>query len=522
MGDLAIVGRMFSAGPGSARSAWIDAALCLALFAAVAAYFTTWPPLLNPADESNFLHEAKRIVEGEALYRDVFYFAMPGATWLLALIFALFGVTIEVARATMAILHGLTCVCLYLAARRLDVGPPLALLPPAAAVALCIPTFAYATPHWFSTAASVPLLLFVHRGVLRRADALLAGVLTGAIGCIYQQKAVIFFAAAVAFALLDARTARRFGDEPPAAGRALLLLAAGAALLVAPVLAVMVATAGLETVVSDTILYPFVGYRKLQHGIAWGSVSIMARQAARYTVPALLAFLPLVAAVNLARAFLLWLRRGERRAFRRQLGLALFGAAAAGSILYGPDFIHLAFIAPLPLVSAAELLQRGAERLGAAVGTTRLWATPAAAAILALLALKAASNLAAAGQGTIAYASPFGRVEFADRRPIDLLERIDALLEAEPTREIFVYPACSFVYLLADADNPTPYALLLMKHNPPEQHAEAVRILEERRTRYVVVCPLSMPGDLVLPYVLEHYECIYPETPPCLLYRRRS
>lgn len=527
IGDLAIVRRMSSTRSGGSPSTWIDAAVCLAVFVAVVAYFTAWPHVINPADESNFLHEAKRVSEGDALYRDVFYFAMPGAHWWMALVFSFFGVTMDVARTGMAIVYGLTCVVLYVATRRLDVGPLLALTPPFATVALCVAAWPYASPHWLSTAFAVPLLLFVSRGLLHP-DALFAGLLVGAIACVYQQKAIFFFAGVVAFALVDAAAGRRFADTKApgaraeiSAGYAVLFLAAGAALLVAPVLAVMVGTAGIERIVEDTLLYPFVGYRKLQHGIAWGSVSILTRYAARFTNPTVLALLPLVGVVNLGRALLLWLRRGDRRDFRRQLGLGLLVAAAAGSILYGPDFIHLAFIAPLPLVSAAEFLHRCARRLGAVLGGARLLEAAVAAAILVPLSTKATSNLRTFGAGTVAYAGEFGRVDFADERPIALVREVDALLRLEHTREIFVYPACSFVYLLADADNPTPYDLLLMKHNPPAQHAEVVRILEERDTRYVVVCPRSMRGDLVLPYVLEHYECIYPQGPPCLLYRRR-
>jgi hypothetical protein len=507
-----------------ATSKRIDALICFLVLAGAIAYVAAWPHELNPADESYFLYESKRILEGEVLYRDVFYFPMPAAHWLMALIFGLFGVTIEVARSTMAVLHGLICAALYVAARRLAVGRPLSLTPPLAHLALCFAPWPYMSPHWFSTAVTIPLLLFVDRGVPRPRDAVVAGLVLGALTSIFQQKGVFLCLGFVAFVLVDAWSAGRFGVAVRArdAMNRMLLIAAGVLLVVVPVLVVMTASAGLEKIIDATIRFPMIGYRHQHHTIPWGSVSVMTHALAPYTSPAFLAYLPLVVGANAGRAAWIWLRGRDADRFRRQLGLAAVGAAAVGSILYSPDVIHLAFIAPLLLVSAAELLQLGAQRLDEAVGATRLpeWALAAGASVF--LIAKAASNLERVWQTVTPYPSAFGRVDLANPRPAELLRRIDALLEKEPTREVFVYPACTFVYLMTDTDNPTPYQLLLPTLNPPEHHAEVVRALEARRTRYVVVCPRSMPDDPVLPYVEEHYECVEAKEAPCVIYRRRD
>jgi len=54
-----------------------DAALALLIFAAAWAYLASLPRYLGGADESYFLYEAKRIRDGEVMYRDFFQFTTP-------------------------------------------------------------------------------------------------------------------------------------------------------------------------------------------------------------------------------------------------------------------------------------------------------------------------------------------------------------------------------------------------------------------------------------------------------------
>src|SRR6185436_1182203 len=95
-----------------------DLLITALLFIATVVYWMSLPHSLQPADESVHLYEAKRLLNGEVLYRDFFNFITPGWFYLMASMFWLFGTTIETARATMAVVHGLTVVLIYLTCRR--------------------------------------------------------------------------------------------------------------------------------------------------------------------------------------------------------------------------------------------------------------------------------------------------------------------------------------------------------------------------------------------------------------------
>src|SRR5262249_24245044 len=124
-------GALVQAGHGtSQRDRAIDAGLGLLIFALTVAHLARLPHNLGGFDESFFLYEARRIREGETMYRDFFQFVTPVAWYVMALLYWLFGTTMTTARTGMAVIHGVTAVVLYLTCRTLDIRRPLALLVP--------------------------------------------------------------------------------------------------------------------------------------------------------------------------------------------------------------------------------------------------------------------------------------------------------------------------------------------------------------------------------------------------------
>ena len=114
-----------------------DHLIVVVLFLAVVAYLAALPRYLGPADESFFLYEARRIREGDVMYRDFFQFVAPAAWYAMAGLFWLFGTSMATARLSMAVLHAGTAVLLYLTCRRMGVRHAIAALAPIAYVALC-------------------------------------------------------------------------------------------------------------------------------------------------------------------------------------------------------------------------------------------------------------------------------------------------------------------------------------------------------------------------------------------------
>src|SRR4051812_8699254 len=90
-----------------------DAAAALVLFAVVVGYLATLPLNLQSPDEARHLDHAKRLLDGEVLYRDVFDITTPGWVFLMTAAFRLFGSTLAVARGVAAAIHGATAIAVF-------------------------------------------------------------------------------------------------------------------------------------------------------------------------------------------------------------------------------------------------------------------------------------------------------------------------------------------------------------------------------------------------------------------------
>ena len=69
------------------------------------AYLLTFPLAIGKADESHLLYGAKRILDGEVIYRDFFEIITPLAFYLFAAIYRIAGTTLLAARVGMAIIE---------------------------------------------------------------------------------------------------------------------------------------------------------------------------------------------------------------------------------------------------------------------------------------------------------------------------------------------------------------------------------------------------------------------------------
>jgi hypothetical protein len=105
-----------------------------------------------------------------------------------------------------------------------------------------------------------------------------------------------------------------------------------------------------------------------------------------------------------------------------------------------------------------------------------------------------------------------------------------------PAQELFVYPYSPTYYFLSATTNPTPYSFLLYSYNTPEQYHDAIRILDQHKTRYVLwdmsflsaAIPANFPsadhpppgGFLMEPYLQSHYKVVWSEGKMSMLERK--
>jgi len=490
-----------------------DGFVATALSLGTVVYLTRFPHNLGAADEGIFLYEAKRVLDGEVFYRDIFDIITPASHYVMAAAFRLFGTEFSTAQVVAAIVHGAIVALVYLACRTLNVRRPVALAAALAHLALCQSAWVYASPHWFSTALASLLLLLALRpdGTASRRGGFWLGAIVGWMIMVQQQKGVIFLPAVIVLLALRAVLERRFhpahgGDWRSLNGR-IAYLALGVAAVAVPSFLFLIARAGFGPVFYALVEHPMSNYHTINVVRSWGGVNFLSMPHAELTAPRFLAWLPAFLTPTLFRAARNWLRRErfeETASLSTLLVVSLFSAV---SIAYNPDFIHIAFIAPIFFVAMAESTEWAMRKL---LSPSR-WLSPVGATVVGLILVGLCSwmtrNLIRAMDTyPINRDTAFGRVSFANDMVIELIDDIDEILADAPSREMFSYPYFPALYLLSGTKNPTPYQILLPPYSQPEQIRETIDILDSRRVHLIFVFPLFVKkDDPFVEYMREKY-----------------
>ena len=218
------------------------------------------------------------------------------------------------------------------------------------------PVWPMASPHWLSTtlglATAIALLAPCWRDSQRLRPAV-AGIVAGlAVGTQQQRGALLALWLAIAILLV----ARHEGRQRVL--RELGWAAAGGAATVGLVLGVSIWRSSFADVFYATVTFVFTRYSGYHVGsVSWGGSGPLGGSGQAAALPGLAALIPaavLVEGVGLVRAA----RRTWGPAEDRRAALVLLAVLMAASVLYFPDFIHLAFVMPFGLAVAAGILSR--------------------------------------------------------------------------------------------------------------------------------------------------------------------
>jgi hypothetical protein len=410
------------------------------------------------------------------------------------------------ARITRACVHGLTAVALYASARGVGVRKSLSLTVPLAYVGLCQLVWPYASWHWFSTVAAAVALCALVRGpwAQRPRWSFVPGVISGVAIGIQQQKGIVLAAATGLVFIVDALLDRRYGA--PVAWRALATrlawFTAGVAVVTVPLLATFLAIAGATPLYDALIRFPLETYGT-HFSSAWGRAMAHEMQ---FTIPPLLRLSPLLVIPSFLRWFSDARFGRERERVRRLTPLVAVPSACVISTWYYPDLIHIAFIAGVFWVAAAEAAEWLIDALRPAVVARAggVVALVGVAAVLVPHLIRSTQLLR--DEFAIAYPTAFGHVDFAAEWEAALSDKVRAVFEDAPSRELYSYPHYLSVYLTADVKNPTPYQYFFAPTSPADQTANVLATLKSRRLPYIVACPfLFQPKDPVAQYIDENY-----------------
>lgn len=485
--------------PGADRGgAWLDAALALLLFAATVSYLAALPFGLGHPDEAHYLHEAKRVAAGERLYRDVFELATPGWIYLMALLFRVFGVTLATARIAAAVIHAGTAVLLFLVCRRLDVRRGLALACAATYVALSQSAWPVASQHWLVTFLNVAVLLLCLRplGVAR---SLCAGLVVGLAIAVHQTRGLAMALGITVFLILDTTLLQRSGPhQSHRLWRSAIALAAGSLAVILALLAGLVVSAGFEPVWRALVVHPFESYRE-SFRVRWGFGG------KDNAIVPVLKYGPLALLGAIPRVVNWWRPNSKPESGRAGMLLIVVGVFSIASIWYYPDYIHLAFIAPVFMVAAADAVEQLLRAIPGRRQTALGWAI--SLIIIGATVHQLGERMVQLTPGpTDRYESAFGPVDMNPNLHATY-DKLRRLLNDVPSRTLYCHPLASYNYLLLDAHNPTRFEFVLPKYNTPEQVDEVIRVLRTTDVPYVRIDPRrAHRRDPITVFIHQHYE----------------
>lgn len=471
-------------------------------------YLLSFPPTLNPSDESLFLYGAKRIRDGQALYRDFFEFITPAGFYLFALVYAVAGTTLQAARGAMVTVNAVSAVLVYVLARKVA-GTLEGLLAAAVFVVACVPVWNMASPHWLSTCICLATAVAVLGDRWAASTALrpaVAGALAGLSFATQQQRGVFLGVwLAAALLLLPGGGVGRLGLRWL---RGIGWTAAGWVPVVLAILGYAAWRSSVGELVHAIFTHVMSAYGPTFVGkMSWGGTMWFTKYAVDYTWPWLPILVPGVLALETA-TLLLRPARHRNRPEAIRAALLLLAAAMAGAIFYFPDLVHVSFILPFTLVVTAGVVHR-VRTIPLLRGGKRL-AQVALTLCLGVVIHKGWRTMALAHHDSpLRYETAFGTVA-GDEKGRRMWEGVRADVSAVPAdrRTAFSYPYDASLYLTLPAENPTPFSLLTPGYNTPEQFRTAFEALERRRADFVIVASwfVRTTNDPMLKWLTGRYE----------------
>ena len=486
------------------------------------AYFLSFPLAIGQADESHLLYGAKRLLQGEVLYKDFFEIITPLSFYLFAAVYRIAGTTLLSARIAMALIDAFGCALLFHLVRRTS-GALEATLAVLIFAGICVPTWPYASAHWISTTLGLLLASVTLREPWRRstrARPLAAGMLAGVALCVQQQRGV-FLAAWLPLALCVLASSLSRSERWRTLGREIAWAGAGGAIVTLLVLGHAAWVASPGALVDALYRFAVTFYGPKHRGNFWGAVFPATQVWAASTWLWLVRISPLFL---LGEALLLW--RSSRPRDRRDLErvcLWLLGLLMALSICYLPDFIHVSFVLPFLLVPGASLLHR--------LRTLPVWSrVPGGRAAVAVGVWVLGLAIAGQGAANLAYAHAIAparfETDFGTLRGTQEMARLFQAVRRHLVREpdgrtlLYSYPDDSWLYLALPADDATRFSVLVVGYFPPEFVQEMLGVLEMRRPGTVVVS-LPFMNELVRQPLEKGYDAVE-ETGMHRIYRRRE
>jgi hypothetical protein len=438
-------------------------------------------PFFGDGDQSIFLYEAERLFNGEVMYRDFFEFTLPGTQAFYAAMFAVFGVKFWIVGATVLIAGTLTAA-LTLAISRRVLPSPLYFLPATIYIFFGFRWIGFDGSHRMLSPIFVLIALWLLVKGTNRRNLVLAGCSLGAASFFTQQRGFIVLAAILVFLLLD--KIYRGGKWTDLLRSSAAICASFAVTLIALCLYFVIA-AGPENFFYATVVYPFK-YYGYGHPNQFGIYFIGFEKALKISSASdVLALIPVIlhcvvlpfACLALVLVYFRKRRGIDWDEWRGTVLIALTGFFLTITTT-APDMFRLFPISPLALIVSVWLFYK----FGPSIEIKRRLSFAVIALFLMLGAFQAVR--VQTNWKVLHLDLPVGRLALVASKQA---ERYQWLAGNTSPGDYFFEVYEPFVYFPLRLKNPTKVGQFWpSEYTRPEQVAEAIRDLAEKRPRFIL------------------------------------
>jgi 4-amino-4-deoxy-L-arabinose transferase-like glycosyltransferase len=444
------------------------------------------------SDEGIVLQGAVRILRGEVPYRDFFSFYTPGSYYLHALIFRLFGTSVQTARSLLFVYAALFPFLTYMLSRRVN-SRRASLVAALLLSLICLPARFQNLHNWDSTAAALLAVYcavwFLQTG--KETLAFLTGLFAGSSLMIDQSKGSGVLLGLVIAMVVLWRSQRELWTV-----RNLVNGAVGAALPSLLVLTYFTGRGALREMLAAWLwpLYHYTavnslpyGYNHMGHALIDSlSTSTTLERAiivVVFSAMTLVSVFPILIIALATVEGVKQLRRPETRPDPLSQYVIVSGAILLGTFLSTwatgrPDFLRMIYLTPLylfslPLVLDAKLVTLpGFQRLRITVACFLLIGFLAAGALMSWPG-RIATNVVNTRRGMIRTAAPDEVIPYVQAH-------------VPQGERVLMYPYAVTYSFLTATMSPTRYDFLQVGMHTPEQFREATQELENARTPVVI------------------------------------
>ncbi len=438
-------------------------------------------PFFGDADQSIFLYEAERMYNGDVMYRDFFQFTLPGTQAFYTLMFAIFGIKFWIVGATTLIIGVVTTLLMLTISKRI-LPSPLFFLPAAIYIFFGFRWAGFDGSHRMFSPVFILIAIWLVMNGRGMRNLVLAGCSLAVASFFTQQRGFVVLASILCFLLIEKFFYREmwpvFIKSASAVALSFVICLSGLCIY-------FVVAAGAENFFYATVTYP-LKYYSSGHPNHFGVYFAELQQAFTISKASdILALAPVIlyclmlplTILSMLLIFVMKRKTVDWDVWRGPVLIALTGFFLTFSIT-APNMIRLFQISGPTLIVLVWLF----HRFGPAFVIKRRLAYTAVAGLMMLGAFQA---IRAQINWEVVYLnSPVGRLALVASKQA---ERYIWLSKNTTPGEYFFEVYEPFVYFPLGLKNPTRFGQIWpSEYTRPEQVAEAVLDLDEKRPRYIL------------------------------------